>query len=394
MKAFLAGYELNRDPGASYEYSNLAVGLLGYALAQSEKTTYGDLVARKIFKPLGMTMSGIGYTNTMRAHRAPGFNQESGKNETWDLAALAGAGGIRSSVADMMRYLKANMGVTKTPLSAAMKTAQEPRRAIGNDTKIGLTWMTRSKPDEGGAIVWHNGMTGGYASFLGFTPDGHRGVVILTNIDFSVDDLGFAALLPNAKLGPAYKPVTLPAAMLDQYVGTYKLSEKINLKINRGGDHLISQATGQSPSPIFARAPDEFFAKGVPGTLSFTRGADGSVTGLVVHQKGDHAAPKLGPADLPDEPKAIAIDPATLQDYVGKFELRPGTLFDVTLADGQLAVQFTGQSVFPVYPSAKDKFFYKVVDAQIDFERDPCGAVTALVLHQGGRNLRAPRSMP
>jgi D-alanyl-D-alanine-carboxypeptidase/D-alanyl-D-alanine-endopeptidase len=56
LKAFLAEYELPRDPGASYEYSNLGFGLLGYALAQSAHTTYGALTDDVILKPLGMTM--------------------------------------------------------------------------------------------------------------------------------------------------------------------------------------------------------------------------------------------------------------------------------------------------------------------------------------------------
>src|SRR5438477_4070163 len=78
LKAFLAEYKLPRDPGASYEYSNLAFGLLGYALAQSNHTTYGALVARQILAPLGMSMSSTSFTDKMRAHLARGHD-ENGK---------------------------------------------------------------------------------------------------------------------------------------------------------------------------------------------------------------------------------------------------------------------------------------------------------------------------
>jgi CubicO group peptidase (beta-lactamase class C family) len=71
LKAFLAGYELPRDPGASYEYSNLGFGLLGYALAQSEHTTWSALTDERILKPLGMTMSGTALSSALRAHLAP-----------------------------------------------------------------------------------------------------------------------------------------------------------------------------------------------------------------------------------------------------------------------------------------------------------------------------------
>src|SRR5258707_10206030 len=81
LKAFLAGYRLPRDPGASHEYSNLGFGLLGYALAQLEHTTYGAVIDEQILKPLGMTMSGTSmtmsgtvFTDVMRAHLAPGHD--------------------------------------------------------------------------------------------------------------------------------------------------------------------------------------------------------------------------------------------------------------------------------------------------------------------------------
>jgi CubicO group peptidase (beta-lactamase class C family) len=60
LKAFLAGYELPRDPGASYEYSNLGFGLLGYALAQSRHTSWDALTDEEILKSLSMTSSGTG----------------------------------------------------------------------------------------------------------------------------------------------------------------------------------------------------------------------------------------------------------------------------------------------------------------------------------------------
>ncbi len=90
------------------------------------------------------------------------------------------------------------MGATHTPLEAAMKFAQQPRADLGNGTRIGLAWMTTPK-----GIVWHNGGTGGYHSFIGFTTDGRHGVVVLTNTAVSVDELGFAVLDPDARLIPS-----------------------------------------------------------------------------------------------------------------------------------------------------------------------------------------------
>jgi serine-type D-Ala-D-Ala carboxypeptidase/endopeptidase len=399
LKAFLGSYQLPRDPGASYEYSNLAFGLLGYALAESAQTSYQELVDTKILRPLGMQMSGTGFTDAMRAHLAPGHDQTGNPAANWDLGVLAGAGAIRSTANDMLRYLRANMGIDQTqarnasrsdageaPLADAMKYAQEPRRDFETNLRIGLAWMTT-----GQGIIWHSGGTGGYRGFIGFTTDGHKGVVILTNTMNDLDDLGVATLLENAPLAPVNKVVTLPVASLDDYVGTYKLADNFLLKIFREGDQVYGQGTGQGPIQIFPSAANEFFAEIVGIRISFTRDEKGQVNGLVLHQNGDHPAPKLSAAEAPPAPKETALNPATLQDYVGQYQFNFGGVLEVTLRDTQLQAQLTGQPVVPIYASAADKFFYKIVDAQLDFERDPGGKVVALVLHQSGQNLRAPR---
>lgn len=385
LRAFLAGYQLPRDPGASYEYSNLGFGLLGYALAESEHTTYGALVDKEILGPLGMTMSGTGLTDAMRARFAPGHDVMGKEVNGWDFDALAGAGAIRSTTNDMLRYLKANMGLAQSPLAAAMKLAQRPLSEMPGSSRIGLAWVTSEK-----GIVWHNGQTGGYRSFIGFTADGSRGLVILANMTVPVDDLGFATLDADAPLAPASKAIVLPSASLDDYVGTYKLADRFLLKIFRVNDELFAQATGQPEIPIFPSAPNEFFAK-IPGiSLTFTRDPDGAVNGLVLHQNGDHPARKLSESEMPPEAKEIQLDVATLGDYVGQYRFSFGVL-DVALKSDHLEAQLTGQAAFPIFASAKDKFFYKVVEAQLDFERDAGGKVVAVVLHQGGRDMRARR---
>jgi hypothetical protein len=286
----------------------------------------------------------------------------------------------------MLRYLRANIGIDQSPLAAAMKLAQRPRLDMAKTTRIGLAWMTTDR-----GIVWHNGQTGGYRSFLGFTADGRRGVVILANTAVDADDLGFATLDTGVPLAPVRTAVVLPDASLDDYVGTYKLSDKFLLKVFRVNDGLFAQATGQGPIPIFPSAPNEFFAKVVGASISFTRDPNGVVNGLVLHQNGDRAAPKLSASELPAEPKEIAIDAATLGDYVGRYQFDFDALLDVVLKNDHLEAQLTGQPAFPIFASAKGKFFYRVVDAQLDFERDAGGKVVAVVLHQNGRDMRAPR---
>lgn len=393
LKEFLAGYTLPRDPGASYEYSNLGFGLLGYALAEQARTNYPKLVDSKILHPLGMMTSGVALTPAMRAQLAPGHGEDGKPAANWDLDALAGAGAIRSTGADMLRYLKANMRADKTALAQAMKFAQQPRRDVRKDERIGLAWMTRTDA-KGNGVVWHNGGTGGYRSFLGFSADGKRGVVVLTNIASDADDLGFAALIDDAPLRPAQKKVAVDATLIDDYVGEYKLAERFFINISRKDDQLFAQATGQGAFPLYASAKDEFFAQVAGISISFKRGADGKIDSLVLHQNGDRTAPKLKPGAEAAGTKPIALSAEVLRQYAGQYQLAPNAVFDIVAKDDGLHAQLSGQASFPVFASAKDKFFYTVVDAQLDFERDASGKVVALTLHQNGRDQRAPRIAP
>lgn len=376
LKAFLAGYELPRDPEASYEYSNLGFGLLGYALARMDHTTYGALVDEAIFKPLCMTLTGTVLTDTMRVHLAPGHDGDGKAARNWSFDALAGAGAISSTANDMLRYLKANMGAEPSRLAEAMKFAHRPRSGATKGVRIGLAWETTGK-----GIVWHGGGTYGYRSFAGFTADGHRGVVVFTNKAEDIDDLGFATLDSDTPLAAAHKAIDLSASLLTDYEGTYRLADKFLLTVFRTGDGLSVQATGQGTFRIFPSAPNEFFAKVSGISISFTRDPGGAVSGLVLHQGGDRAAPRLKPSDLP----GVALD-----DYLGTYKLADKLLLKVFRTDNGLFAEATGQEAFPIFPSIPNEFYAKVGGIGITFTRNADGAVSSLVLHQGG-NTAAPK---
>jgi len=389
LKAFLANYALEREPGSVYEYSNLGVGLLGFALAEHAHTTYATLLQDKIFGPIGMRSSAITPTDAMREHFAMPHDEGGKPTSNWHFEALAAAGGINSTAADMLRYLSANMGLLNTPLYPAMELAHAPRADAAENERIGLAWMIRH--DASTDVVWHNGMTGGYASFIGFTRDRRHGVVVLTNAQQSVDDLGFATLIADAPLRPVHQNISLATSTLDQYIGRYQLGPQFVLRVFRIDAQLYGQATGQRAFPIFAVDQDEFYAKVGDIRVSFQRDASGNVGSLVMHQGGDRIAPRLSDAGERGGYVALPLDATTLAGYVGHYRLTPTAIFELTLKDGQLLARLGAQSGLPIYAAAKGEFFYIEVDAQITFECDPAGKVVALVLHQGGMDQRAVR---
>lgn len=89
---------------------------------------------------------------------------------------------------------------------------------------------------------------------------------------------------------------------------------------------------------------------------------------------------------LPSERQVISVSPELLQEYEGVYELAPTFAIAMSVVDGKLMAQATGQSAFELYAESPDAFFLRVVDAQITFTRDASGAVDGLILHQGGRD--------
>jgi CubicO group peptidase (beta-lactamase class C family) len=293
LYAFLNGYTLTRAPGASYEYSNLGVGLLGFVLARRAGTTYEELVRQRILAPLGMASTTITLDDAAAARLARG-STDGRPAANWDLDVLAGAGALRSTAEDLAAFLAAAIGLRRTPLDSAFRLAAEPQFDAGPSgvMRIGLGWHVRQVPG-GPRIVWHNGGTGGYHSWAGYDPVHRVGAVVLTNSTENIDDIGLHLLDPSRPLAPVRTAVTLPSATLGEYVGSYPLAPTFALTIALDGDHLTVQATGQPAVRIWASARDEFFLRVVDAQISFTRGTDGTVDGLILHQGGrDQRAPR------------------------------------------------------------------------------------------------------
>jgi CubicO group peptidase (beta-lactamase class C family) len=294
---FVSSYQLTRDVGAQYEYSNLGMGLLGIALARREGVSYEALVRKHVLDPLGMNDTRVVFTPSMRERLALGHDEAGSVVSNWDIPGLAGAGALRSTVNDMLKYLAANVDPAHTTLTSALTMAQVKRHGTNNpNLNLGLAWHILTTP-YGGNITWHNGGTGGYRTFIGFDVARHAGVVVLSNSNTSVDDIGLHFVDPRMPLAPAPKKVTrteiaLAPDVLDRYVGDYELAPTFHIVVTRDGNALFGQPTEQPKVQLFAEKEDEFFLKVVDAQITFTKDSSGKITGLVLHQNGQDSPGK------------------------------------------------------------------------------------------------------
>jgi CubicO group peptidase (beta-lactamase class C family) len=195
-RALLAG-----SSGSPYAYSNFGYGLLGYLLGRAAGSDYETLVATRVCGPLGLTDTTFAVPGPSRDRKAQGYQaggrQAEGRKARravpdWRMGALAGAGGLYSTSADLARFLRACLAAAGAPggpggaggpardgpLGPAIRAALAPRQPVpGGD--IGLAWHHTRR--DGHRIIWHNGMTGGFSAMVAFDPDRGLGVAALAN---------------------------------------------------------------------------------------------------------------------------------------------------------------------------------------------------------------------
>jgi D-alanyl-D-alanine-carboxypeptidase/D-alanyl-D-alanine-endopeptidase len=161
-------------------YSNFGFAVLGHALGRAAGMTYEELLVERVCKPLQMTDTMIQLRPGLLERRAQGRSKRGGPVPEWQSPVFAGAGGIRSTAADMMQFVRSHLRPTETPLSQALEMVQTPRFVIRKDRlSIGLAWMILSK--RGHTTISHAGATGGFSAFAGFDPQAEVGIVVLAN---------------------------------------------------------------------------------------------------------------------------------------------------------------------------------------------------------------------
>jgi D-alanyl-D-alanine-carboxypeptidase/D-alanyl-D-alanine-endopeptidase len=179
------------EPGTQYYYSNTGGGLLGHILGLVDGTSYEELITREIFEPLGLHETSLFLTADQISNLAPGHDDDLDSVKNYNANDIfQGAGFIKSSLHDMMIYLKAQMGLMQTPLTDAIGLTQQSCFNVGGVTyndrdgyfnlSIGLGWHIHEIP-KSYTYYWHGGRTNGYMAYMAFILEESTGIVLLCN---------------------------------------------------------------------------------------------------------------------------------------------------------------------------------------------------------------------
>ncbi len=293
---FMDGVKPDRKPGVKGEYSNLAVGLLGDLLAVEAGMDYGAMLKQNLTGPLELDDTCLNLSYEQIDRLAPPHNVSKTANQSWDFDAIAGAGGIRSTPDDMLRFIEANLHPPENAVGKAIELAWKQHiPAKGKAFAMGLGWHIARD----GQTRWHNGQTGGYHSMILINRELDAGVVVLCNTATGeVDALAESIIksLAGGKVKPRRFPKekSIPAAEVARLAGRYQIVPQFILTIRADGEKLFVQATNQPENQVFAESATEWKLRVVEASLTFEVPEQGKCTAVTLHQGGrDMRAPRI-----------------------------------------------------------------------------------------------------
>jgi len=379
-------------PGERWLYNNSGYILLGAIIEKVSGQTYEGFLQQKIFAPLGMKNTYYGSATRLIPRRVPGYSKGRSGFENAEYLSMTqpyAAGSLLSTVDDLALW-DAALYTDKLVKQPSLQRAFTPYvLKDGTPTGYGYGWLQYAYV--GRPVVEHGGGIHGFATSALRLPQDRVYVAVLTNRDSNTPDsvaFKLAALAIGKPLRPAVAVAVTPAE-LDALAGVYQINERETYSVRSSGGKLTIQRGGGGENPVFPLSATEFFYDAeAPERLAFTKDAGGKITGLKVTRRiGPPTVAARTEKPLAKGRVAIKLAPDVLERYVGVYELAPTFSITVTRRGEQLFGQPTNQSESELFAESEAMFFLKVVDAQVEFQKDAEGKVTGLTLHQGGRKM-------
>lgn len=383
---------LDFEPGSAYRYNNSGYFLLGAIIEKVSGMPYAKFLEQRIFVPLGMKDTAYeGFERSSTAHAAghtpgpKGFERAAPLSMTQPYAA----GSLVSTVDDLARW---DAAITQGRL---LKPASWQRAftsytlADGKPTGYGYGWQIAQL--QGAPTVAHGGGINGFSTYALRLPEQKVFVAVLSNADGGLANPGVvaskAAAIAIGKPFREFKEIALDAATLDRYVGVYEVEKGVTRTFKREGGVLVMQRSGRPPMRLKAFSQNGFYLPEGFDWFEFALDGKGKAGSVTQYADGrEMKQPRIG--DAPAERSAVKIASAVYDKRVGRYQLAPGFILELTRDGDRYYAQATGQGKLEIFAQDENVFFARAIEAEVRFDG---GDSSYLVLHQNGQQIRAPR---
>ena len=379
-------------PNDQWLYNNSGYFLLGMIIEKVSGVTYGEYVAKNLFKPAGMKSSFTDDSN-LPANTTKGYvksNATEFKAADYIHPSIPySAGAIFSTVDDLWKWNQAIFSHKLVKKESLEKAWTPTKLNSGKLVGYGYAWSLGRLADD--KVIGHGGAIDGYLTMEIYVPDQKIYVCILSNsMTVNPEEYAYQVAEIVAGISNTKEPETLSLteAALDEYAGVYQISDKEDRVITRKGTQLFSQRTGGTKYEIFPYQKDAFFFKDSQTRLNFFRNADGKIDALELKSRDfiPQRAARTNKA-IPTGRTEIELAGEVFDKYTGEYELAPGFIIKIWREDKSFKAQATGQPAFDIFAETETKFFLKVVDAQVEFTKDDTGKVVSMTLFQNGNQV-------
>lgn len=391
--------------GEKFQYQNIMYTAAGEAVARAQNSTWDQLIAGRIFKPLGMNNSDTTLEEMQKSKDYSfGYDYNAATKITRRLPqraipTAAPAGAINSSARDMAQWVRlmlADGSFNGRRLVSEKGFAEliEKQINIGGSVSYGLGWFLRQW--NGHKVVEHGGNIDGFNAQVALMPDQKLGFVLLTNVTTSsLGAVAMTSIWRNLVGDPKNSEPTATVAAGDpkQEVGNYLLAAaNVNFEVTLKDDKLTLTVPGQPPYPLknlggrryqlVEPAPPGFFA-----TFRPMKDKESETELFLEQPQGNIVLTKVaataGPATLPAAAEMPANTP--LKDLVGSYEgAQSKQTIEIAFKDGSVSLVVPGQPPYPLTEQEKNKLRSPALPDTywIEVERDAAGAVEDIVLNQ------------
>lgn len=382
-------------PGESWMYSNSGYLFLGIIIEKASGMKYADYMQTKLFTPLGLKNTFVEDESQIVAGRVKGYaigpdnvlRNAGYMNMTFPYAA----GSIETNVDDLARWnelLVAGKVIDKELVDRAWT---ESRTKDGKPTGYGYGWYVSD--EDGVHFVVHGGGITGFRSHGVLVPEKRLFVGMLHNALNAGNDLKYTTMrLALEVLGQSWSatPVAMSDGAKSQFTGIYEF-DGVKRTVSFEDGKLSAQQEGGPPFVLVPVAKDEFVYDKAFSRLTFRMSSSGAIESVLFISRGQSPQTGKRVADVPAPRKEITLAEEKLDGLLGVYELEPGFRLTITREGTHLFMQATGQGLAEAFAESETKFFFKVVDAQIEFAIGDDGRASVLTLFQGGGAMPAKR---
>ncbi|NOX17370.1 MAG: serine hydrolase [Chlorobi bacterium] len=406
--------DLEFEPGTQFKYDNTGYYLLAAIIEEVTGKSFEEVLQEKILTPAGLTNTGVETEEEYPIkHEAYGYMKGVSKlrRDSYIFMPNAmGAGSMYSTVGDLFKWDR--VLYTDKILSAESKKKMfTPYLA-----NYGFGWMIVSIPLPGGdsvKVITHSGGINGFNTVMTRFPDDDNFIAVFSNVSPPpIKEIlrNLMAILYDKEFEYPKKPIKdylleiINEEGADAAVSLYKNLKKEETEtfdfseneLNLLGYELLNENRLEDAVKIFALNVEEYpkssnvydsYAEALMKKGENEKAVENYKKSLDLNPANKNAIERLKKLGVEYQNEKLEVSAEILKSYEGVYALAPN--FNVTIrADGTaLFAKATGQGEYEIFPKSETKFFYKVVDAQIEFFKDENGKVDRLVLYQNGREL-------